>query len=54
MRVLLVEYEPGIAQFITQGLREAGYVIDVTQDGQEGWDYASTFSAFATLKNLNE
>lgn len=42
MRILLVEDEPGIAQFITQGLREASYVIDVTSDGQEGWDYAST------------
>jgi DNA-binding response OmpR family regulator len=42
MHVLLVEDEPGIAQFISQGLREAGYVVDVASDGKEGWDYAST------------
>ena len=40
MRVLVVEDEPGIAQFIRQGLREAGYAVDVAHDGQEGLDYA--------------
>ena len=40
MRVLVVEDEPGIAQFIRQGLSEAGYAVDVTHDGQEGLDYA--------------
>jgi len=39
MRVLVVEDEPGIAQFICQGLREAGYAVDVAHDGQEGLDY---------------
>lgn len=42
MHILLVEDEPGIAQFISQGLREAGYVVDVAADGKVGWDYAST------------
>ena len=40
MRVLVVEDELGIAQFIRQGLREAGYAVDVAHDGQEGLDYA--------------
>lgn len=40
MRVLLVEDEPGIAQFIRQGLNETGYAVDVAKDGQEGLDYA--------------
>lgn len=40
MRVLLVEDEPGIAQFISQGLNEAGYATDVATDGEEGLDYA--------------
>src|SRR5215510_6883695 len=40
MRVLVVEDEPGIAQFIRQGLREAGYAVDVAYDGEEGLDYA--------------
>jgi len=39
MRVLVVEDEPGIAQFIRQGLREAGYAVDVAYDGEEGLDY---------------
>lgn len=42
MHILLVEDEPGIAQFIGQGLREAGYAVDVAQDGKEGWDFASS------------
>ncbi|KJH70036.1 response regulator [Aliterella atlantica] len=40
MRVLLVEDEPGIAQFVRQGLAEAGYAVDVAPDGRSGWDYA--------------
>jgi DNA-binding response OmpR family regulator len=40
MRVLVVEDEVGIAQFISQGLTEAGYAVDMTNDGQSGLDYA--------------
>lgn len=40
MRVLVVEDEPGIAQFLRQGLSEAGYAVDVARDGEEGLDYA--------------
>lgn len=40
MRVLLVEDEPGIAQFIRQGLNEVGYAVDIAQDGSEGLDCA--------------
>lgn len=40
MRVLVVEDEPGIAKFIRQGLSEAGYVVDVAQDGKDGLNYA--------------
>lgn len=42
MRLLLVEDEPGIAQFISQGLQEAGDNVDVTTDGKHGWDYVSS------------
>ncbi len=41
MRVLLVEDEPGIAQFISQGLRETGYAVDIAQDGEKGREYIS-------------
>ncbi|MBV8886368.1 MAG: response regulator transcription factor [Chroococcidiopsidaceae cyanobacterium CP_BM_RX_35] len=40
MRVLVVEDEPGIAQFVCQGLREASYAVDLASDGAEGLDYA--------------
>lgn len=42
MRVLLVEDEPGIAQFISQGLRETGYAVDIAQDGEKGREYISS------------
>jgi DNA-binding response OmpR family regulator len=34
MRILVVEDEAGVARFIRQGLSEAGYAVDVAQDGQ--------------------
>ncbi len=40
MRVLVTEDEPGIAQFVCQGLREAGYAVDLAGNGEEGLDYA--------------
>jgi len=40
MRVLIVEDEPGIANFVNQGLTEAGYAVDLAWDGREGLDYA--------------
>lgn len=40
MRILVVEDESGVAQFIQQGLTEAGYAIDVALDGSEGLDFA--------------
>lgn len=39
MRILVVEDEPGVAQFVQQGLTEAGYAVDVARDGLEGLDY---------------
>lgn len=40
MRILIVEDEPGVAQFIRQGLTEAGHAVDVARDGREGLAYA--------------
>jgi heavy metal response regulator len=40
LRILLVEDEPGMAQFVRQGLVEQGYTIDVASDGGEGLEYA--------------
>jgi two-component system copper resistance phosphate regulon response regulator CusR len=35
MRVLLVEDDPRIARFVSQGLREQAYAVDVTADGDD-------------------
>lgn len=40
MRILLVEDEPAIANFVRQGLAETGYAVDLAHDGREGLDYA--------------
>jgi DNA-binding response OmpR family regulator len=40
MRILVVEDDRGIAQFLNQGLSETGYAVDVAEDGLTGLDYA--------------
>jgi len=40
MRILVVEDDPHIADFVQQGLEEAGYAVDHTADGEEGFRYA--------------
>jgi len=37
MRLLLVEDDDQIAQFVQQGLEEAGYVVDWTANGEDGF-----------------
>jgi heavy metal response regulator len=36
MRILVIEDEVKIAQFIKRGLKEEGYAVDVSNDGEEG------------------
>ena len=36
MRILLVEDDVNLAQFIRKGLREEQYAVDVAPDGEEG------------------
>ena len=40
MRILIVEDEQGIANFLKQGLEEEAYSVDVANDGQEGLNLA--------------
>jgi len=40
MRILVVEDDSHIADFVRQGLEEAGYAVDHTADGEEGFRYA--------------
>ena len=49
MKILLVEDEPKTGEYLRQGLSEAGFVVDWTQDGAEGLRYR-----FAPLDVLAE
>ena len=40
MRILVVEDEPSIANFVRQGLTEAGHAVDLVGDGRAAQDYA--------------
>lgn len=40
MRLLVVEDEPSISEWVRQGLTEFGYAVDVAEDGEEGLHYA--------------
>jgi two-component system OmpR family response regulator len=40
VRVLLVEDDPTIAEFVEKGLREAGFAVDVAADGRAGLEQA--------------
>ncbi len=42
MRVLVVEDEQKLAEFIARGLRAEGFAVDVRHDGPGGWELAST------------
>jgi DNA-binding response OmpR family regulator len=35
-RILLIDDEPGILNFVSRGLRDAGYTVDVAADGEGG------------------
>lgn len=41
MRLLLVEDEKKVADFVARGLRAERYALDVAYDGNAGWDMAS-------------
>ena len=40
MKILVIEDEPGIANFVKQGLEEEAYSVDIAYDGIKGLDYA--------------
>ena len=37
VRILLIEDEPEIADFVARGLREEGFTVERAADGEEGW-----------------
>ncbi len=42
MRILIIEDEPGIADFLKEGLKEEGFAVDLASDGNSGLDLALT------------
>ena len=44
MRILLVEDEPQIADFVARGLHENGYSVDLARDGEEALEWPSVAS----------
>lgn len=45
MKILIVEDEKGIADFLKQGLEEEGYEVLVANDGKKGYELASIHKA---------
>ncbi len=43
MRILLVEDEPKVSGFVERGLVAERYAVDVSSDGQEGWELAEAY-----------
>src|SRR6202167_1132241 len=43
MRILLMEDEPKVAGFVERGLTAERYAVDVSSDGQEGWELAEAY-----------
>src|SRR5262249_11767750 len=37
IRILVIEDEPAIADFLVRGLREEGFTVERASDGAEGW-----------------
>jgi len=52
MRILLVEDEHDLAEIITQGLAEEGYVVDVAHDGEEGLYMAENYPVDAIILDI--
>ncbi|HEA23338.1 hypothetical protein LCGC14_3161510 [marine sediment metagenome] len=42
MRILIVEDEPGIYNFLKQGLEEESYIVDIAEEGKKGLRLALT------------
>ena len=52
MRILVVEDEKKIADFIKRGLKEEGYAVDVAYDGEQGLFLARSNSYDLMLLDL--
>ena len=44
MRILIIEDEKKVAEFVARGLRAEKFAVDVAHDGQKGWELAASYS----------
>jgi two-component system copper resistance phosphate regulon response regulator CusR len=52
MRLLLIEDEEKLAQFVSRNLRAEGFAVDITRDGAAGWQMASETSYDVIILDL--
>jgi two-component system, OmpR family, response regulator len=52
MKVLIVEDDPKISTFVSQGLKQAGFHVDQALDGEEGFRYLSAHEYDAAIVDL--
>ncbi len=52
MKVLLVEDEKKISDFVVKGLKEQGFVVELASDGDSGYYHATTWSYDAVVLDI--
>ena len=52
MRLLLIEDEKKVAEFVARGLRAERFAVDVAHDGESGWELASAYHHDLILLDL--
>jgi DNA-binding response OmpR family regulator len=52
MRILLIEDERKVAEFVARGLRAERFAVDVSDNGQSGWEMASACNYDLILLDL--
>ena len=52
MRILLIEDEKKVADFVARGLRAERFAVDISGNGQSGWEMANSFNYDLILLDL--
>ena len=52
MKILLVEDDVKISQFVAKGLRDAGYLVDASENGEDGCEMGRSSSYDAAIVDL--
>ncbi|MDP3301803.1 MAG: response regulator transcription factor [Sulfuricurvum sp.] len=52
LRVLLVEDDKKISDYLAQGLKESGYIVDPCLDGEDGFYFLSTYTYDLVILDL--